>query len=61
MTIKFNKSILENYGLEKMRDFELLKVLNDKLQFLLSHNKNYTKKQYYELQDIAEIITAIRA
>ena len=59
MTIKFNKSILKNYGLENMKDFELLKVLNDKLHFLLTHNKNYTKQQYYELQDIAEIITAI--
>ena len=61
MTIKFNKSILKNYGLENMKDFELLKVLNDKLQFLLSYNKNYTKQQYYKLQDRAEIITAICA
>ena len=61
MAVKFNKGILKTYGLQDMKDLELLHVLNNKIQFLLTHNKNYTKQQYFELRDIAEIITALEA
>ena len=39
----------------------MIETLKIKLQWLSTHNKNYTKQQYFELQDMAEIITAICA
>ena len=33
---------------------ELIKSIENRLEFLLSHNKNYTKTQYYELYSVKE-------
>lgn len=32
------------------------KQIHDLLNYLLTHNKNYTKKQYYTLLDLAQIL-----
>lgn len=33
---------------------ELIESIKNRLDFLLTHNKNYTKIQYYELDSIEE-------
>lgn len=33
-----------------------LKVLKDNLEWLSTHNKNYTKQQYYTIEDCLEIV-----
>ena len=57
--MKFNKKILRHYGLQNMKNTELIEVLKNKIQWLLTHNKNYTNAQRCELEDITEIISAI--
>ena len=37
-----------------MNKKELIKSIKNRLDFLLTHNKNYTKIQYYELDSIKE-------
>lgn len=42
-------------------DGELIYWIKDNLEYLESHNKNYTKKQYntiYELLQVAKLLTA---
>lgn len=34
-----------------------MEKINKIMDFLLNHNKNYTKKQYYLLEELKEIIT----
>ena len=57
--MKFNKKMLKYYGLQGMKNTELIEVLKNKIQWLLTHNKNYTNAQKCELVDVAEIIAAI--
>lgn len=37
-----------------MRDYKPNATLADIIDYLLTHNKNYTKTQYYYIVDIAE-------
>ena len=39
---------------------EIIKEIESKLDFLLSHNKNYTKKQYYTIDEIKELIQELK-
>lgn len=57
--MKFNKQILKEYGLQGMKNSELIDVLKYKIKWLLLHNRNYTNAQFHELQDIAELIEAL--
>lgn len=38
----------------------ILQEIENKTDFLLSHNKNYTKKQYYTLQDIKDLLEKLK-
>lgn len=44
-----------------MKNAELLQVIKNKMSYLITHNKNYTKQQYYELTDINDLIQIIEA
>lgn len=57
--MKFNKEDLIKLGVDGMSTSDLLQVLKTKITYLKWHNKNYTKKQWYEIQDIADLIEAI--
>jgi hypothetical protein len=57
--MKFNKQILSQNGFDKWNDNELIQMLKDKIQYLSSHNKNYTKTQYYLIEDIKDIVVAL--
>ena len=60
MKIDINKKEIEkNIGIfltENQDYFTYIKVLIDKLE---SHNKNYTKEQYFEILQIKEILENI--
>lgn len=34
---------------------DFLQAVKDSLEYLETHNKNYTKKQYYKISDLADI------
>ena len=57
--MKFNKETLKAQGITGFSNAELVKILKDKVHYLTTHNKNYTKQQYYELQDVEEILSAL--
>lgn len=45
----------------RMKNYtEIISEIENKLDFLLSHNKNYTKKQYYTIDDIKELIQELK-
>lgn len=59
--MKFNKNKLKSYGINGLKNKDLVSVLKTKAEYLKSHNKNYTKSQYYEIMDIYEIIDSLEA
>lgn len=62
MEIKTNKEkILENIGIEFTNDFDYIKYMKVLIDDLESHNKNYTKKQYFYITQIKEILENMEA
>lgn len=57
--MKFNKEDLIKLGVGDMSTSDLLQVLKTKITYLKWHNKNYTKKQWLDIQDVADLIEAI--
>lgn len=57
--MKFDKQILAKSGFDKWNDSELIDILKKNINYLSTHNKNYTKTQYYSIEDIKDIITAL--
>lgn len=50
---------LKHYHKEHRKTYISKKVLKDlvnKLEWLESHNKNYTKEQYYKIQEILDVV-----
>ena len=39
---------------------ELIKNIDEKIYFLYTHNKNYTKKQYENILDLIDIIDELK-
>lgn len=57
MILKLRKDkILEETGIKEMEDIDYLFYIIEEVDFLLSHNKNYTKKQEQILTDIKSIL-----
>lgn len=59
MKNKFSRETLEKLGWDQWDDDELVKMLKDKLQWLVCNNKNYTKEQYWLINDVNEIVSAL--
>lgn len=60
MILKLRKDkILEETGIKEMEDIDYLFYIIEEVDFLLSHNKNYTKKQEQILTDIKSILDNI--
>ena len=57
--MKFNQHDLWKLGLDNKTTAELIQILQTKIIYLKWHNKNYTKKQWYEIQDISDLIEAL--
>ncbi len=57
MILKLKKDkILKETGIKEMKDIDYLFYIIEEVDFLLSHNKNYTKKQEKILTDIKSIL-----
>lgn len=60
MKIKIDKKeILKNLGIECISDFDYILYMKKLAEKLESHNKNYTKEQYFEILNILEILKNI--
>lgn len=60
MEIKFNKeNILKSIGIECSCDMNYLVYIQQLVDDLYRHNKNYNNKQYYMINDLKEIIDNI--
>lgn len=59
--MRFNKQILKHHGITGFNNKQLLNVLKTKLEYLTTHNKNYTTTQWLDIQDINDIIQALEA
>lgn len=53
------KKILENTGLNFENKEDLYFYIKNTIDFLESHNKNYTKEQYHRIIDLKEILENI--
>jgi hypothetical protein len=58
MKINFNK-INESTLLGLMTKAEILHYVDSAINYLYTHNKNYTKEQYYRIEDLKHIIDNI--
>lgn len=60
MELKLNKNkICAETGIREMEDTAYLFYIIEELDYLLRHNKNYTKEQYKILTDIKIILDNI--
>ncbi len=58
MKVNFNK-INESTWLGLMTKAEVLHYVRGVIEYLYTHNKNYTKEQYYRIEDLKNIIDNI--
>lgn len=57
--MKFNKQKLKNIGIEDMTAKELIGVMQNKMLYIMTHNKNYTQVQWHELMDVSELLNCL--
>lgn len=55
------QEILKNTGMFLENEENLLYRLNSNIDYLMTHNKNLTKKQSEKIEEIKEIIKAMQA
>lgn len=58
MKINYNE-INEKTRLGLLRASEVLHYMQSVIDYLYTHNKNYTKNQYYKIEDLKNIIDSI--
>ena len=59
--LKINKSnIKNNIGIEFKNNNDYINYMQNLLEFLEAHNKNYTQKQYFKILELKEIIQNIK-
>lgn len=61
--MKFNYKILEaaHHDWQKCTEAQLIEMLQDKIRWLVTHNKNYNNNQYFLILDLQEILEAIES
>lgn len=60
MKVKVNKKeILKSIDVEFRCEYDYLSYLLQLIDYLYFHNKNYTNKQYYKIEEIREILRNI--
>ena len=61
ITIEIDKDkIYKECGIDIANSYEYLLYIKNLCEFLESHNKNYTKEQYYAILDIKTILDNIK-
>ena len=59
--MKINKKeILKNIGIEFTNNDDYLLYMINLIDYLESHNKNYTKEQYFKISELKEMINNIK-
>lgn len=58
MKINYNE-INKKTRLGLLNANEILHYMSDVIDYLYTHNKNYTKTQYYKIEDLKNIIDSI--
>lgn len=58
MKVNFNK-INESTRLGLMTKAEVLHYVRSVIEYLYTHNKNYTKEQYFRIEDLKNIMDNI--
>lgn len=59
MKINYNE-INQKTRLGLMNAAEILHYMSGAIDYLYTHNKNYTKTQYYKIEDLKNIIDSIK-
>ena len=58
--IEIDKNIIfKNCGIDIEKESDYISYMQSLIDMLESHNKNYTKEQYYAILDIKEILNAM--
>lgn len=57
--MKINMNKVKENGFEFSSEENTLEYIKRKLEFLESHNKNYTKEQYYIICDLFSLVECI--
>ena len=57
MKIKLNKKKLKQKGFDFEGESMLFDSIKQKIEWLKSHNKNYTKAQYFVIDELSEIFS----
>lgn len=59
--MRFNREKLKEarHSWEQFTDEQLISILQAKVNWLASHNKNYNNNQYYLILDMQEILTGL--
>lgn len=58
MELYINYGKLDNWN-DIIDDHDFLYKMKELIDFLESHNKNYTKEQYYKILDLQELIKTL--
>lgn len=60
LKLKINKEkLLNDVGLEFRHDYDILLYLIKSVDYLETHNKNYTQRQYQQILDIKYILDSL--
>jgi len=58
--MKFDRKILNKNGWDDWTDSELIQMLKDKINYLFTHNKNYTENQEIIIDNLKDIIESLK-
>lgn len=62
MKININKKdILNSIGIEFKDDNDYFVYMQELIDYLYFHNKNYTNKQYYKIEELREILNSLES
>lgn len=62
MNVRINKkNILNNIGIEFTNNNDYLLYMQQLIDYLESNNKNYTKRQYFKILELKEILVNMEA
>ena len=62
MKININKKdILNSVGIKFKDDKDYFVYMQELIDYLYFHNKNYTNKQYYKIEELREILNSLES
>lgn len=61
MKFNYKKLAAAKHDWEKCTEAQLIEMLQGKIKWLVTHNKNYNNNQYFLILDLQEILEAIES